>query len=40
MFNIAADHVYLHSELDAHSRSPGVAFPAKRFNQDLDHAQR
>ncbi|MDY6913563.1 MAG: peptidoglycan recognition family protein [Planctomycetota bacterium] len=34
-FNISADHIYLHSELDADSQSPGAAFPAERFTASL-----
>ena len=33
--NVSADHVYLHSQLDAHSRSPGDAFPSETFASHL-----
>ena len=32
---ISADHVYLHSDLDAVSRSPGEAFPVEAFTARL-----
>jgi len=32
---LSADHIYLHSELDARSHSPGDAFPARAFNSSL-----
>lgn len=34
-FQIPADRVYLHSELDAYSNSPGMAFPAQQFAKRL-----
>ncbi len=34
-FRIPADRVYLHSDLDAYSRSPGAAFPSKSFDRAL-----
>jgi len=37
MFRIPGDRVYLHSELDRNSRSPGAAFPAGLFNRSLHH---
>jgi hypothetical protein len=32
---ISADHVYLNSDLDANSRSPGEAFPVRQFTANL-----
>ncbi len=34
-FDIPGDHVYLHSEIDAYSHSPGDAFPTAQFNAQL-----
>jgi len=36
-FDIGAESVYLHSDLDAHSFSPGPAFPAKMLSDQLVH---
>lgn len=39
-FRIAADRVYLHSDLDPGSGSPGRAFPGEAFTERLLHATR
>ena len=38
--NVSADHVYLHSDLDASSRSPGAAFPVREFTLALLRVER
>lgn len=35
VFNISPDYIYLHSNLDRHSSSPGSAFPAESFRTGL-----
>jgi len=35
ILRMPAERVYLHSDLDAHSSSPGRAFPAQAFNASL-----
>jgi len=37
-FRIPGDQVYLHSDLDGRSVSPGRAFPARTFTESLLHA--
>jgi N-acetyl-anhydromuramyl-L-alanine amidase AmpD len=38
-FRIPGDQVYLHSDLDGRSVSPGRAFPARTFTESLLHAE-
>ena len=38
-FRIPGDQVYLHSDLDGRSVSPGRAFPARTFTEGLLHAE-